>query len=339
MTITQRVIDIETAMQTILDTHLDDHTRTLTTAWVRAWEDTRAELEAAVLGKVAPGNVSMADPIDPRRLDRALDSLAQSLGELVDLSDETIRASVADIVRLGVDGETAMIGTQLPDGAVPLRADAGQITAMIARSTEQITAAHLPISADADAAMRRRLVRGITVGDNPRLVADQIMADVHQDFNGGLARALNISRTEMLDAMRQGQKAADARNQAVLGGWVWGAHLDSKTCRSCIAMHGTEHTIDEEGPIDHHSGRCARIPKTKTWAELGFPGIEEPPPALPDAETWFEGLTEQEQRRLLTSSGYEAWKRGDYSISDWAARKSNGSWRDSMVPSTPPKEA
>lgn len=336
MTITAEILQIERLMQDILDTHLDDHARILTQAWATAWEDVKTELEAAILGQVAKGNVDKAIPIDPARLERALAGLAQSLDDLVDTSDALIRSSVDAIVRLGVDGEHRMMLQQLPEGKIPLLASPEEITVMIRRSAEQITAAHWPISRDADAAIRRRLVRGVTVGDNPRLVADQIVNDVGGDFNGGLARALNISRTEMLDAMRAGQHATDQANTDVLIGWRWIAHLDPRTCRSCIAKHGGIHPIEEPGPFDHHSGRCARVPATRTWAELGFHGIEEPPDLIPDALAWLREQPEDVQAQILTRRGLEQWRAGNYPPEAWTQKRTNDQWRDSWAPTTPP---
>lgn len=325
------VLVIEQAMQAVLDSHLDAHARALVQSWTRAWEDVRDELDAAVLGQVAAGNTLDAVPINPERLTAALNALTQ---EAVDIIVE----SVPDIVSLGVDGETFMIASQLPTGTGFHRADPAQIRAIIERSTQQITSTAWPIGPDADAAVRRRLVRGVVVGDNPRLVADQIMLDVEGAFTGGLTRALNISRTEILDAMRAAQYAADKAAAGVLAGWTWVCHMDSRTCRACLAMHGTEWPVTEPGPIDHHSGRCGRVPRTKSWAELGFTGIEEPENVIPDAGEWFAGLPDDEQRRILGKRGFEAWQAGQYPMTEWATRQPNSNWRDSIVPSKPPKE-
>lgn len=328
---------VDAAMQTILDTHLDAHTRDLTAAWVQAWRDVRAELDAAVLGQVAAGNVADAVPIDPARLRLALDIVEARLAEVADETGRVITSSTDPVVRLGVDGEATMTRAVTPDGVTVHRADAGQISAIIDRTTTSTLTATDDLAPETLDVVRRRLVRGVTVGDSPRLVADQIMADTEQGFLGGLTRALNISRTEMLDAMRAGQAATDRVNRDVLRGWVWVAHLDSRTCRSCVAMHGTEHDLDEDGPHDHHSGRCARVPLTRPWADLGFPGVPEPDLGLDDPEAWFGGLGEDEQRAMLTSRGYDAWKAGDYPMSAWSERRPNTGWRDSIVPTTPPR--
>lgn len=147
--------------------------------------------------------------------------------------------------------------------------------------------------------MKAELIRGITVGDNPKRTATRIVKRTDGRFNGGLTRAMSIACTEVLDASRAATHAADKANANVMRGWVWGAELGARTCPSCLANHGTEHPIEEEAPIDHHQGRCTRIPLTKSWADLGFAGIEKPPSLLQDSQEWFDGLTPGTQREIM----------------------------------------
>lgn len=338
MTITGDVLDIETAMQTILDTILDHHTGTLTAAWARAWASVEGDLEAALLELADDGDVPGWKIDRSRRVQQGLAAAGRALEDLADLTGTTITSDAARALGLGVDGEIAMIGAQLPPGHPgTVRVDDPQIATMLGRTTQQITAVSAPISAETLTAIRAELVRGMIVGDNPREAARRMVAATGGRFTGGLTRALNISRTEMLDAMRRAQYATDQVNAGVLAGWTWGAHLDSRTCRSCVSMHGTEHPLDEEGPIDHHSGRCARIPRTKSWADLGFPGVPEPDLGMDDAGEWFEGQDEPTQRQILTPRGFDAWRRGEYPMDAWASRRTNDGWRDSVVTSKPPK--
>lgn len=339
MTISRDVLEIEAAMQTILDTLLDHHTSTLTAAWATAWVSVRDELELALIELAENGDVPGWRIEKSRRVQEGMAAAGRALEDLADLTGTTISDDAARALGLGVDGEIAMIGAQLPPGhSGVVRVDDAQISAMLGRTTQQITAVSWPISAETLLAIQSELARGMIVGDNPREAARRMMAATEGRFTGGLTRALNISRTEMLDAMRTAQHATDQVNAATLTGWTWGAHLDSRTCGSCIAMHGTEWPLEEPGPIDHHSGRCARLPRTKSWAELGFPGIPEPDSGFADAGEWFDELTDIEQRQILGKSGHEAWQAGNFPMSQWSTRKTNDGWRDSYVPAKPPKE-
>src|SRR3546814_11471968 len=75
---------------------------------------------------------------------------------------------------------------------------------------------------------------------------------------------------------------------------IWVAQLDRRTCPSCWSQHGSKHALDEPGPLDHQQGRCARLPVTRSWRDLGF-DIDDPPSVVPDAETTFRGMRRGDQ--------------------------------------------
>lgn len=340
MTISRDVLDIETAMQSILDTILNHHTETLTAAWATAWLTVRDDLETALIALADGGDVPGHRIARSRRVATGLEAAGQALDQLAEQAGGVISDDTARALGLGADGELAMITSQLPPGHPgAARADAGQIQAMLERTTEQITATTRPISTATDAAIRAELARGMIVGDNPREAARRMVVATEGAFTGGLARALTISRTEMLDAMRAAQHATDQANPQSLAGWTWGAHLDSRTCGACLAMHGTVWNLEDPGPEGHQNCRCARIPRTLSWAELGFPGIEEPDLAFEDAGVWFDEQDEAVQRSILGKRGHEQWQAGNFPMDQWAVRRENENWRPSYVPAKPPKEA
>ena len=201
--------------------------------------------------------------------------------------------------------------------------------AIVARTAQNITTGLTPLSDDAVAVMKRNLIRGIAVGDNPRRVARNMVRQAEKGFNRGLTRAMTIARTEILDAHRAATKAADDANKDLMVGWLWGASLDARTCPSCIAQHGRLHPVEEEGPIDHHQGRCDRIPKTKSWRELGF-DIDEPEDLLQDSREWFDGLTSDTQQRIMGRDRLELLNSGEIGWDDLSTRISTDGWRDAM---------
>lgn len=180
--------------------------------------------------------------------------------------------------------------------------------------------------------MKRELVRGITVGDNPQRVARDLVRKAEGRFNGGLTRAMTIARTETLDAHREATKASERVNSDIIGGWEWYATLDAMTCPACLAMHGSVHDAGEPGPVGHQNCRCARLTVTKSWAELGFNDIEEPPSLTQDPEAWFNGLTEDTQRQIMGPERLELLQSGQIKWSDLAMLQHNHGWRDSYHP-------
>jgi len=339
---------IEAQLNTLIGGVLDAQTRALVEAWVVGWDQVSAEWDAALTDLATAGQegrVTRTMILRSQRAQAALEATATTLGQLAEQAGFTITHDLQTLVDYAARAEHDMIASQLTGvrraelRAGLVMADPGQIDAMVQRATERITSLTMPLGVEATAAVRRELLRGIAVGTNPRQAARRMVRGIEDQFLGGLNRALVISRTELLDATRAAQQATDAANVDVLAGWVWMAHLDPATCRSCVANHGTVHDLDTPGPIDHQQGRCARVPKTKTWAELGFTGINDPPDATPDADAWFNSLSEAQQREILTDRGYDAWRAGQYPREAWTTRRETDGWRDSMAPSRPPVAA
>lgn len=342
MPVTQRTLRLQDELATQLAAVTDAQTRTLTSAWVTAWDEVAADLQAELVLMVADGSrVTASRLIRSRRLQSVLLSIADHLTTLAKNAKITIASDLVDVVRTAAAAQKALVDSQLPagpHGLVDLTATPTDraLEAIVRRSTEQITARTLPIPAETHDVVRCELVRGIAAGTNPRETAARIVKRTEGGFNGGLTRALVIARTETLDAHRQAAAAGQAEHADVLGGWVWLAKLDTKTCRSCWAQAGQLHPLDEAGPHDHQQGRCARMPKTQSWAELGF-DLEEPADHLPDAETEFAGLTVEQQKAILGLRGYAAWVRGEFPMSAWSQKRTTKGWRDSYGTAPAPK--
>lgn len=336
---------IEDAIDRALSETLGGVDRGLILAWAQAWDAVSAEVEAAFLA-LAQDYPDGRIPVGVLRRDARLQAaLAAVYGALDDMARRapalaatgltatvgSAAAGNADIIRAGLNGTLRAELAASVTGAEP-----GQVAAILERSTQQITSRNRHLAADAQAAIRVQMSRGIAVGSNPRRAAALAVRGIEDRWNGGLERARVIARTEMIDAHRTAAQRTEQANADVVGGWEWLTHGDERTCRACLSMHGSRHEIDEPGPLGHPNCRCARVPVTKTWEELGFPGMRDPVSRTGTAEELVESLSADELRRILGDDGYAAWKAGDYPISAWSRRKSTDGWRDSYVPTRPP---
>lgn len=292
-------------------------------AWVRAWSD----LEAGLLRDWPEGRMQQR-----RRLEQARRMAATRIIEAVEATGATLTGRARAMIERGMWEQPELIAAQMPPQMQPsiLRPPGAEVDAMVARVQQQITARTLALSAEATQAMNRALVLGAAKGENPRDTARRMVTQAQGVFNGGLQRAQVIARTEMIDAHRDAAQAAQDANRDILAGWLWWAQLGPRTCPSCVIQHGQQHDLDEPGPLDHQQGRCARVPVTKTWAELGFAGIEEQRPKVVTGQEWFEQQPESVQRSILGPKRYEAWLAGDYPAEAWSVRKSTDGWRDSF---------
>lgn len=338
MAITPETLRLVAALRRSVDDITDTTVRDLTRAWVRAWDVIAGEVSDAVIDLVAAvvdGRWPARGEIERNaRVTRALETARTSLTRLAVEALRTIAAAAAEVLRLAVEGQERIIASQLPAqirgrGIVWNRLDPVALGWMVERTTQQIHSRRWYLEDQAVQAMKTELVRGIVVGSNPREAARRMVRRVEGAFNGGLARASNIARTEMLDAHRAGAKAAQDANAELLAGWVWLAKLNERTCASCWAKHGTVYPLDEPGPLDYQSGRCSRMPKTKTWAELGFEGIDEPDDFVPDARATFDALPRETKLAILGPARLRMLEDGEIDWADLSARRTTDGWRDS----------
>lgn len=345
MAVNRDTLRIEKELQALITQVLDAQTRALVEAWVVAWDEVSGVVEDAMNDLVlaaSAGRVTRTMVLRSERAQAALTAVADALEQLAKDTGIIVSGDLMGLVRAAADSEVAMIGSQLTGPrranlAVSLvRADQSQIYEMVKRATEQITSLALPVSAQTTAVIKRELLRGIAVGDNPRSTARRMVRSMEDRFEGGLARALVISRTETLDAMRRAAKASDVANADIVTSWIWISELSTRTCPACVAMHGSVHDVEEDGPLGHQQCRCMRVPKTKSWRELGF-DIDDPADTVQDPEAWFDGLKPDKQEGILGPKRFEAWQAGNYPMSGWVTRRTNPGWRDSFVVSAAPR--
>lgn len=345
MTVNRSTLAELLAQHKALDAIQDDQQRALAARWVKTWDRLESELRTRTLEIAQLGDDVGVDAIVRHiKASRALSDVTGQLTSLLATSQAMSRSNAQAMIARAAADQQALIATQLPPGFTVnlLRHDPAQLEAIVKRTLDQITVRHYYLNQRATESMKQALVNAVAIGDNPTVAAERMVKAVQGQFEGGLARATVIARTEQLDAYRAAAQLEQNRHPDVMAAWQWVATLSARTCPSCLNMHGTIHNIDEPGPIDHHQGRCARVPVTKTWEQLGFHDIPEPPGALKagDGVRWLEQQSDDVQRRILGPKRLDAWKSGSYPPEDWSVRISHTSrdehgrvrqdWRDSL---------
>jgi len=133
-------------------------------------------------------------------------------------------------------------------------------------------------------------------------------------------------------AFRAATLAVYRANAHIVKGWIWHAKLDERTCMACVAMHGTEHTLDETLD-DHPNGRCVMVPITATMADLG---IDAPDTGIQvdSGESWFAALSAEMQKAMMGPGLYDAWRRGLFTFDQLATRLWSDEW-GAMIVQTP----
>lgn len=335
MPVTDATLQAAAADRAATDEQFDQVTRDLVAAWAAAQAANEAQLTAVLAGLIAVAGAwpSRRDLAASFRLQTAFSTLQHAYVRLSDRAAAQVRAAARAAAATAASAQANMIATQLPPGvnltrgtaAVPAhRLDA------IARHAEQSAAATLlTMPRQVTDAFRAAIIRGHTSQDM-RHAIDQVLAGAQRHSSAALARVLLVARTEIMDAHRAAAQAAQDAAAGLLRGWMWVSRLDTDTCPSCWAMHGTVHPLSEPGPLDHPAGRCRRVPVLRPWADLGLPGAE-PPDATPDAEAIFRSLPRADQVRIMGPGRLRLLDSGQITWADLARRRDNPGWRPSYA--------
>lgn len=345
MAIGDHTLNLAGGLTVTIDAHVGVVEARIVEAWARAWAELQNEWREVAMDLAAVHAATGAWPsraaiLRARRVRAALADTQEAIEDVVSHIGGTVRTATT---RLGEDAarfQADIIASQLPDDTTPgwvpgalevTGYDRDAVTRIVERSTEQITSLMLPLPAQAAAAVKALLVKGVSLGDNPRTVARSIETRVGGALDGYRNRALVIARTEMLDVHREVAAMVEHDNKDLVTEWVWVASLDRRTCPSCLAMHGTRHPIAETGPDDHQQGRCARVTKTRSWRDLGF-DVDEPDDMIPDARAWFDSQPPAVRAAMFGRDRVKLLDSGAVGWEDLATRRTTSGWRDSYVP-------
>jgi SPP1 gp7 family putative phage head morphogenesis protein len=264
-------------------------------------------------------------PFEFERLQMLQRQVEAEIGRFARFAETRIAAEQWEAVRAAARYAEQMVDAAMPPGLAyrwdRLPVEAVEDLAGFTQSGSPLRTLLDRLGPAASESIRKALISGLALGKNPREIARQARAAL----GGNLVRALTISRTETLRACREATRRNYQANNDVVKGWVWHAACDPRTCVMCYAMHGTKHSL-EEVLDDHPNGRCAMLPETKSWDELGFEGVQETRAGVETGELLFAKLTEEQQRQVLGNAGYEAYKAGAVKLSDFVGRKQSSSW-------------
>lgn len=262
--------------------------------------ETYARVELAILERIA--NLRPDD--DPALL---MQRLAEVQGDFEMLSRQLL-ANEDLFLRTGAEAGARVGVANLKAGGVRVAwgvVDAEQILAGINLVDDEAYRAMIARYAPYHAQRVRDVVLdAISRGKNPRETA-QLLAGWLDGSKSALRDAERIARTTQLYAARRGTQLIYIGNE--IDRWMWSANIGNpRTCLACVAMHGTIHPSTQT-LNDHWLGRCAPLPITPRWRDLGLDGSDEHPVT---GVAWFNNQTEDEQRRIMGAELYDFWRAG-----------------------------
>jgi SPP1 gp7 family putative phage head morphogenesis protein len=217
-----------------------------------------------------------------------------------------LRASLGD----GPSVEFRPPSPNVPAAVVGISGDGGPLAAVLVENAGK-----------AAALARQELVIGVIRGKGPREIARNVSRASGIAYN----RSLLIARTESIRAYRTTTLDGFQQNPSVVQAWAWQCTFDVRTCAACWAMSGTIHSTDES--LNSHPGcRCSMLPQTASWADLGFPGIEDTQYKPPLGTDVFDRLPASDQRKILGPGKYAAYADGRITLPDLVQPTRSARW-------------
>jgi len=305
--------------------------REMARAYGVAWRRVRQRLDALLAqmtaAREAGQDVSIPWLFQQQRLEALQRQIEAEMRRWASVATERateLQRDAVDLAQRQAEAETlAALGPPPPGVAVTWkRLSKEALTDLVGFASDGTPLRQLldALGAEASQQVREALIAGMATGENPRRIAQR----VKEAFGGDLVRALRVSRTETMRAYRTAAVRNYQANSDVVKGWIWNAACDTRTCVACWAMHGSEHSFEDDLQ-DHPNGRCARSPWVRSWAELGFEGMPEKPP-MKSGEERFAELTAEEQDKILGKAGGAAYRGGAAKLSDFATTKTSAAW-------------
>ena len=81
---------------------------------------------------------------------------------------------------------------------------------------------------------------------------------------------------------------------------------------SCVALHGSVHPVTET-LNDHHNGRCAMIPNTVTYRDLGL-HVDTPELEIESGRDWFKEQPAAMQQQMMGQGMWDAWQGNQFAF-------------------------
>lgn len=228
-----------------------------------------------------------------------------------------LTAATAEAAALGLASSAALGGVY---GAawVDVNASAVAALAAVAQPGKPVYALLAQLGRDAAEAAVRELAAGAALGYNPRKTA-RLMVKAADGLAS--ARARTIARTETLRAFRSAHLAAYRANADVIGGWMWRAKLDTRTCAACWALHGSVHPVDEDF-AGHPNCRCRPIP----IPDLPDDALDAYTRSVGTGPDRFATLPPADQRAILGPARYDLYADGRLRLEDVVGYASHPVW-------------
>lgn len=257
---TDTVIELADKFKTALSRNDMAAQRRLITAYKGLWATIKEKVDNLIL------EISTLEEPTPAQIQRLkrygilLDDIREELARYSAYTQVELSTAAREAIRLGEGNARLLTAASLGDAAL-----ASQLNRINPVAIEKLLGFLTPggelfkrldgmpnYTADQVA---NAILEGVGLGKNPKAIAKAIT----KTFGMALTDSMRTTRTVQLWAYREANRASYLANSDVVRGWIWYADV-AKACPACMAMHGTEHGMDESLD-DHFNGGCL-VPET-----------------------------------------------------------------------------
>jgi hypothetical protein len=302
-------------------------------AWTDSYWAIRQEMDQ-FLAKVEAAKIAGTPPspawaYQQQRLKNLLDETKVQIARYAEAASEVAEKAQKAAIAAALKHAEKLAKTAVAQSLPGFAADFARVNPAVLEaaagflSDGSVLRNHLALTLPGEAAERVQsaLIRGLALGKGQ----DWMTREATKALGLPHSRAVTIMRTESLRAYRHASRATYLANQDVIGTWVWNAHLDARTCVACAIMDGTEHPLD--ATLDGHPRcRCAMVPRTKSWEDLGLDGVADTRPPIRSGKAWLESQPPHIQRAMMGPAKFNAWVDGQISLDDMVARTFSPQW-------------
>jgi SPP1 gp7 family putative phage head morphogenesis protein len=298
-------------------------------AWLAIRQKLRALQERMAAAEAAGQSVKPAWLFQQDSYQQLLGQVALEIDQFARLTSVATSAAQRDAIAFAIEAARELTEEQL-------HAESGVATGWVRLSTAAVE--HLvgalasgplhellsPFSYRAQQAAKSALVTGVAMSENPRAIERRLQ----QALGITKARALTISRTEILRAHREATRTSYLANPTYVERWQWLSAMDSRTCPMCWAMTGTIHDVDEVMGT-HPNCRCTQVPLPPLFATL-LPNVPladlEREAPVPSGELAFAHLSAAEQEQILGPAAYREYASGQLQLSALVGYHEHAEW-------------
>lgn len=301
--------------------HEADEMRALARRWLQVEKALEAEMLKTALALAEEGVLTEAMILRDARFQRLLWQARAEYAKFADDFEKRAEALQEYALEKGLSDAAKALDLSIEEARLALdfeMLNVEAINAMIGMSADGTPLRNLLMNSYPDAAggMLDSLLKGMTLGLNPKKIAEEMA----REFGIGLQKALLIARTEMMRSYRLAT-LEQYRASEVVTGYKRLAIKDDTTCLGCLMQDGETYDTAEEFS-EHPNGRCQLVPVVRGAGA----------PEWTTGKDWLAGLSEEKQREIMGDARFELWQSGQVALEDLSTLKEDATWGGSFVP-------